>query len=92
MMPASRATPSTSPFAAPPARIIASVSGRITTRHPRGGGALGFRLAADIDHDGVARRVEMGEAGAHRRTAEQGPGGRGHVSLTHQAFADQEAR
>ena len=63
MMPASCATPSTSPFLKPRAAIRARVSGAIVDAALGRGRALGDVLAADVDHDGVAGGVEVGEAG-----------------------------
>ena len=66
MIPASCATPSTSPFLKPRAVDPRQGLGRHRDPPLGRGGALGDVLAADVDHDRVAGGVEVGEAASCR--------------------------
>ena len=63
MMPASRATASTSPFGIVPAAIAASVAGRMRHLAARDGFARRDLLRRDVHHAGPAAAVEVREAG-----------------------------
>ena len=72
MIPASRATPRTSPLAAVPAVTSARVSGAMATQPRATARRAVAGLSGDVDHLRGARGVEMGEAGHHSASGDQG--------------------
>jgi hypothetical protein len=60
-MPAMRAVANTSPLGALPDTIISSVSGRMPTNDSATASTMCDRLAAHVDHVGLAPLVEVGE-------------------------------
>ena len=100
MMPASRATPSTSPLATPPSAIRRTVSGFISTRAR----AVARRSVTSLSLTSTMRALPSASIWVSRAMAQpsaaRAPGVSGaeqrrrrrrHVGLAHQRFADQEA-
>src|SRR5665213_2742588 len=96
MIPAMRAAPTTSPFLALPETISASVAAFIVTAPS----AIAVRSVAVLAPTSTMRAAPVLSRWVRRRTmrlsrrragpgGQQAPGGRRHIRLTHQAFADE---